>query len=78
MISRTKEFDALVEKTNNDPEKLSELRIAMHETYKAAFQAEKDAGGGPASRVEKGLIAMCRKFHLIYYWGQGQDLHRVR
>ncbi|NVB78895.1 MAG: hypothetical protein HOV81_10905 [Kofleriaceae bacterium] len=78
VISRTKEFDALVEKTNNDPEKLSELRMSMHTTYTAAFQAEKDAGGGPASCVEKGLIAMCRKFHLIYYWGQGQDLHRIR
>jgi hypothetical protein len=50
----------------------------MYDTYQAAFAAEGAAGGGPASQVEKGLIAMCRVFHLIYYWGHGQDLHRVR
>ncbi|HSD91215.1 MAG TPA: hypothetical protein VLB44_27015 [Kofleriaceae bacterium] len=78
MISRTKEFDALVDKTNNDPEKLSDLRSAMRDTYMAALHAELQAGGSRSSSVEAGVIAVCRTFHLIYYWGQGQDLHRVR
>lgn len=77
MVARTKEFEALIDK-NNDPEHLGALRIAIHNTYKAAYDAEKAAGGGEPSRVEAGVIAVCRKFHLIYYWGQGQDLHRVR
>jgi hypothetical protein len=77
MVARTKEFEALIDK-NNDPEKLAELKIAIHQTYKAAYGAEKSAGSGEPSRVEAGVLAVCRKFHLIYYWGQGQDLHRVR
>lgn len=77
MIARTKEFDALIDK-NNDPEKLAELRMAIHRTYSAAHDAERAAGGSRPSAVEAGVIAVCRTFHLVYYWGQGQDLHRVR
>jgi len=77
MVARTKEFEALIDK-NNDPEQLSELRMAIHKTYNAAYQAAKAEDIGEPGRVEAGVIAVCRKFHLIYYWGQGQDLHRVR
>jgi hypothetical protein len=77
MIARTKEFDALINK-NNDPEKLSELKLAMRDTYNAAFYAEKHTGAGQPSAVEAGVLAVCSKFHLAYYWGQGQDLDRVR
>jgi hypothetical protein len=77
MISRTREFDALLPK-DNDPDKINELTFKMQDTWKAAYKAERENGGGHASAVEKGVIAVCRTFHLIYYWGQGQDLHRVR
>ncbi len=77
MVARTKEFDALIDK-NNDPQQLFELKRAMRDVYDGAYQAEKRAGGSHPTAVEKGVIAVCRTFHLIYYWGQGQDLHRIR
>jgi hypothetical protein len=79
VISRTKEFNAMVK---DDPT----LEYKMQDTWKAAYDAEMGkarelevtAGQMQPAAVEKAVIAVCREFHLIYYWGQGQDLHRVR
>jgi len=77
IISRTREFDAIVER-HEKADTLFELRRAIIDTYEHAFKAEKQAGLGFPAQLEAGVKAVCRAFHLIYYWGQGQDLQRVK
>ncbi len=73
MLSKTKQFEELVSKTNNDETKLRALGAGMSTTYDEVFEHTK---GTFSERVEAGILAVCRKFHLVYYEGKGGDLAR--
>jgi hypothetical protein len=77
MLARTKEFDAIVKK-HEKADTLLELKKAMIDTFNRAYEADLAAKVGFPSALESGVLAVCHKFHLIYYWGQGQELHRVK
>lgn len=73
MLSKTKQFEQLVEATNNDESKLRALSERMRKAYDVVFEATK---GKFSERVEAGILAVCREFHLVYYEGQGSELTR--
>lgn len=73
MLSKTKQFEELVAATNNDESKLKALGTGMYAAYDEVFDRMK---GKFSERVEAGILAVCRKFHLVYYEGQGGDLTR--
>jgi hypothetical protein len=73
MISRTKEFDQIVqqaEKTQTE----ADLKKRIIDTYNRAFDATK---GTFPEQLEAGVRAVCREFHLLYYEGKGAELHHV-
>jgi hypothetical protein len=73
MLSKTKQFEELVAATKNDESKLKALGASMYAAYDEVFDRTK---GNFSERVEAGILAACRKFHLVYYEGQGGDLTR--
>jgi len=73
MLSKTKQFQAMVDATNNDENKLSALAQRMTDVYDKAFDATK---GSFSEKTEAGVLAVCQRFHLVYYSGQGSDLSR--
>jgi len=73
MLSKTKQFEELVSKTNDDETKLRAIGTGISTTYDEMFERTK---GAFSKRVEAGILAVCRKFHLVYYEGQGDDLTR--
>jgi hypothetical protein len=73
MLSKTKQFEAMVEATNNDENKLSALAQRMTDVYDNAFDATE---GSFSEKTEAGVLAVCQRFHLVYYSGQGSDLSR--
>ena len=74
MLSKTRQFEALVAATNNDESKLKALGAGMFAAYDEVL--DRMQGGEFSERVEAGILAVCRKFHLVYYEGQGGDLTR--
>lgn len=79
MVARTKEFEAMLAQVEKEPDsrKLVERREAfkhqMREVFEAAFTAHK----GPfPEQLEAGVLAVCDRYHLIYYAGQGGALER--
>jgi hypothetical protein len=74
VIARTKEFDALVERHEKE-QRPDALKRAMMKSFDDAFDA---APGAFPDRLEAGVIAVCKQFHLVYYEGRGAELHRVQ
>lgn len=73
MLSKTQQFQKLVEATNNDPDQLFEISQRMVEKFHQAFGRTK---GSFSEQVEAGVMAVCEAFHLVYYEGQGNELTR--
>lgn len=73
MLSKTKQFEELVAASDNDESKLRALGAEMYAAYDDVFDRTK---GNFSGRVEAGILAVCRKFHLVYYQGQDGDLTR--
>jgi hypothetical protein len=73
VVSRTKEFDALVAQAGEDESDHSRLYQPMIDTFQAAHGSYE----GPfADKLEAGVIAVCKAYHLVYYEGSGRELHR--
>lgn len=80
MVVKTKEFDEkLHREVDSEPD--SREQVFKHEAFKAqmkrCFDAAFDAQeGGHAAKIEAGVKAVCDRYHLIYYVGQGAQLSR--
>ncbi len=74
MVSRTKEFDTLVAGYEQRGTSF-ELYQKMVELFDRTFDAHR---GAMPDRLEAATIAVCNAFHLIYYEGEGRDLHRMK
>lgn len=74
MLSRTTEFNALVAKDNLDQAGHSPLYAAIVHTFEAAKHAHE---GPMADKLEAGVMAVCKQYHLVYYEGSGRELHRM-
>ena len=72
-ISRTKEFNALV-KFHENADTKDQLTNAMLKNFDEAFGLDE---GDFAAKLEAGVVAVCKKFHLNYYRGQGRNLKLV-
>jgi hypothetical protein len=73
ILTKTKQFKAMVEATKNDEEKLQAITQRMTAVYDKAFDA---TNGAFSEKTETGVMAVCEQFHLVYYVGQGSDLTR--
>lgn len=73
VIARTKEFDALV-KRHDQEQTLDDLKRAMARSYDDVFDA---APGAFPDKLEASVSAVCNRFHLVYYEGRGAELRRV-
>jgi hypothetical protein len=65
------EFNRLVE-LNEAADTLLELRGAIQKLHDTVFN---EAKGSFSLRMETAVIAVCRKYHLNYYRGQGRNLN---
>jgi len=73
ILAKTKQFNAMVDRLNNDEAKLSAFAARMTAAYDKAAAATQ---GSFSVKVEAGVMAVCEQFHLVYYEGQGGDLTR--
>lgn len=75
VLSKTKQFEQLVERSapDNDEQQLKQLAKRMTDVYNKAFEA---SNGTFPEKCEAGVIAVAEQFHLVYYVGQGSDLTR--
>jgi len=76
MIARTKQFDALVTK-HEAAGTLNDLIMAITETSNASYKTARGGGLSQKDSVEHAVLDVCRAFHLVYYEGQGNELHRA-
>jgi hypothetical protein len=80
MLTKTREFDAMVKKTDdNDPEaannKLNAMKKEMMTYYNAAVAKSK--ARSDAEKWEEAARATAAKYHLGYYQGTGTKLDRA-
>ncbi len=73
MVAKTKQFLKLA-KQHEDKDTSLELAKAMLEVHDETYKATR---GVFADRLEAAVRAVCNRFHLLYYEGQGAELHRV-
>lgn len=73
VLSKTKQFEKIVNALGSDEEKLSAFAQQMTAVYDKAFDA---TTGMFSEKCEAGVMAVCEKFHLVYYTGQGSDMTR--
>lgn len=79
-VVKTREFDEKLEReveSETDSERLMEKRESFkHELmrcYNAAYNQHK---GPEPAKMEAGVQAVCNRYHLVYYSGQGAQLER--
>jgi len=73
MVAKTKQFEAMVDRLDNQEAKLFELAHQMTTVYDKAVDATKSSF---SEKIEAGVMAVCEQFHLVYYEGQGGELSR--
>lgn len=73
MMTRTREFDALVKQYEKRGEEL-ELSKQITQTFDAAYAASKRPF---PEKLEAGVLAVCARYNLVYYSGQGAELTRA-
>ena len=73
LVAKTRQFLELVNKHEAD-DTTWELSKAMFELHDKTFEA---STGTFADRVEAAVRVVCQTYHLLYYEGQGAELHRV-
>lgn len=73
ILGKTKQFNQLVDASDNDETKLKDLAARMTDIYEAAMRATE---GMFSEKLEAGVLAVCDAFHLIYYSGVGGELTR--
>ena len=72
LAARTQEFDQMLEGLS-EKDKLA-LFNEMKDTFDEAYG---DAKGSFQDRVRAGVLAVVDEYHLLYYEGKGNTLHRV-
>jgi hypothetical protein len=73
LVARTRQFMQLVKKHEAD-DTTWELGKAMYDLHEQTY---KTTPGELAERVEAAVRTVCQTYHLLYYEGQGAELHRV-
>lgn len=73
ILVKTKQFNQLASRYDRDEDTLKQLGRQISDTYNAAFDATK---GRFSEKCEAGVMAVCERFHLAYYVGEGSDMTR--
>jgi hypothetical protein len=73
MVAKTKQFLKLAKEHDDQGTSLA-LAKAMLQVHNDTYQATR---GVFADRLEAAVKAVCHQFHLLYYEGQGAEMHRV-
>ena len=60
--------------TARDLDQEFELKKRINEVFENAYNASRKSF---PDRLEAGVLAVCRTFHLVYYEGRGGDLHKA-
>ena len=73
MVARTREFDAMAAHYEAD-ERLDELEDEIYDCFDNVYGRTE---GTHAEKLEAAVLAVCQRFHLVYYRGEGRELSRV-